>query len=296
MKTCNLKLFFYSIFFSFFFINCLSQEEFSFALNFEDAIGNKDSLVLGHDENATDSIDNLFNEFNIAGTSWDNSLEVRSGRFGVDNYFWYYFSNTPNFQSKKQIVSKSCTNDDFSICVNLKTENFPVVIRWDSTLFNYDNCLKGSKLNIEPIFQTDDYTEFCRFLSSEPSSFATFGIDSIVITEPDKNLLEYYTDNNDTIYLFWVSLSEIQDYSMKMSELSTTSVIKTFNLYNDNSIILFDFMEGEATLIDFNGKVIRSLNIENGKCEIGNLKKGLYFLVSKNREVREYKRNKLIKH
>ncbi len=45
--------------------NSSSQEEFSFTLYFEDAIGNKDSLILGYDELATNGEDEEFGEENV---------------------------------------------------------------------------------------------------------------------------------------------------------------------------------------------------------------------------------------
>ncbi|MGM0479455.1 MAG: hypothetical protein ACQERC_09540 [Bacteroidota bacterium] len=66
-----------SIVFIFFLTSMLSQEEFSFQLNFEDAEGNKDSVIVGYDENATDGIDVLFGEQNIISQPWDSVLDVR---------------------------------------------------------------------------------------------------------------------------------------------------------------------------------------------------------------------------
>jgi len=55
-----------------------AQEEFSFELYFEDAVGNRDTLVLGYDENATDTIDSGFLEIDISGSIWNNTFEVRA--------------------------------------------------------------------------------------------------------------------------------------------------------------------------------------------------------------------------
>jgi hypothetical protein len=87
---------------------CYSQEEFSFELYFEDAIGNKDTLLLGYDPLATDSIDVAFGEVNIINQPWSSVFEVRAGD---DNDIWHPpggVVQVPNYQSKKQIIDKSC--------------------------------------------------------------------------------------------------------------------------------------------------------------------------------------------
>ena len=46
----------------------LYSQEFSFEMIFMDAIGNSDTIIMGYDENATDSVDLVFNEINIVDT------------------------------------------------------------------------------------------------------------------------------------------------------------------------------------------------------------------------------------
>jgi hypothetical protein len=72
-----------------------AQPEFSFQLFFEDAIGNKDTVTLGYDYNATSGIDAAFGEVDILGVTWNNDFEVR----GSDRYT----NGTPSFQSKVDI-------------------------------------------------------------------------------------------------------------------------------------------------------------------------------------------------
>mgnify|MGYP006144298795 CR=1 FL=1 len=281
-----------------FFINLgtYAQEEFSFFLYFEDAIGNKDSLQLGHDENATDSIDVDFDEINIVGESWDPEFEVRCGKHSVYGNYFNYNGEQPNFQSKKQIGIKECNNEYFAHCINLKAENFPIVIRWDSTLFNYDECLKGSKFNIEPVFQTDAYTELCRELGSTDSNISTFNIDSVYITENhlESYYFEYYFDNEDTIYLFWISLNKIQDYSMGIETLENVTNSKTYSLFNENDLLEVDFNTGHGTVIDVNGKKIKEFGIRNGTSESLFLKEGLYYLLLYDETQNKTYRSKII--
>lgn len=60
-------------------IYTMAQEEFSFELYFEDALGNKDTVILGYDPNATDVIDITFGEVNILSQPWGSNFDVRIG-------------------------------------------------------------------------------------------------------------------------------------------------------------------------------------------------------------------------
>ncbi len=55
----------------------LIAQEFSFTLNFEDALGNTDSLIIGYDNNGTDGIDAAFGEVNIISVPYNSGIDVR---------------------------------------------------------------------------------------------------------------------------------------------------------------------------------------------------------------------------
>jgi hypothetical protein len=123
-------------------IKMASAQEFVFSMYFEDAAGNRDTLVLGYDINASDSIDDAFGEINIISQAWDEDFDVR-----VTNSL---YSVTPGphsmYHTKKQILKNSC-GFDYTILpiltIDIKSNNWPVVATWDSTLF-IDNCLDYS--------------------------------------------------------------------------------------------------------------------------------------------------------
>jgi hypothetical protein len=134
-----------------------SQEEFSFTLYFEDAVGNRDSLILGYDENGTQFLDEQFGEVDISNEPWDSVFEVRASELYIDPEFiaspqsWIF--PPPQFMSKKQIIEKCecCHSDVFfslnSLGINVKSNNYPLKITWDSGLFETDSCLMGTHLS-----------------------------------------------------------------------------------------------------------------------------------------------------
>jgi len=81
----------------FFLSSVANSQDFSFDLIFTDAIGNRDTLVLGYDDNAGDSIDTIFGEKNIINTPWSNIFEVRI--------------SSENFETKTQIKENKCGNE-----------------------------------------------------------------------------------------------------------------------------------------------------------------------------------------
>src|SRR5690554_936883 len=69
--------------------------EFEFELYFEDAAGNKDTITLGYDENATDSVDIAFGEANLAGQLWGEDLDVRIGDIAYSYDSWFSSNGVP---------------------------------------------------------------------------------------------------------------------------------------------------------------------------------------------------------
>jgi hypothetical protein len=126
-----------------------SQEEFSFKLYFEDALGNRDTLILGYDENATDSIDTIWGEENIITEPWDSVLDVRIGDKTYSAWNSPVNWLTENtYLSKKQILSAYCDNNSHSarISIQFYTENYPLIISWDRTLLSDLDTCKGLSL------------------------------------------------------------------------------------------------------------------------------------------------------
>lgn len=116
------------------------SQEFSVAMYFEDAIGNKDTLVIGYDSNGSDTIDTVFNEVDIIEKPLDSLFDVR-----ISNYYWNeaYELNQNIFQTKKQILKNKCGSYFSYNAIEIYCKNWPVKASWDKTAFNND-CLKES--------------------------------------------------------------------------------------------------------------------------------------------------------
>ncbi len=136
------------ILFSIFCISTYGQE-FSFSMYFEDSLGNKDTLIIGYDINGdTDVILSEFGEENIADTPWGPDFDVRiSNRVDTE---YYQISDEPLFHSKKKIVEMDCDQENLHpdirpyVAIDIKTDNWPVTLSWDSSLF--ENCCRSNSL------------------------------------------------------------------------------------------------------------------------------------------------------
>ena len=130
MKTLSSILTFLTL--SFF----VKGQEFSFEMYFEDALGYKDTLVFGYDDNATDTIDLSFEEVNIRSTPFDSIFETRISDFDFSTN-GIYISDPTTVQSKKQIQNKDCLRNSFPFisAINLNKVAYPLDIYWDSSLF-----------------------------------------------------------------------------------------------------------------------------------------------------------------
>jgi hypothetical protein len=69
-------------------ISICEAQQFSFQMRFVDAVGNLDSITLGYDPAATDSLDTFMGEVNIITTPYASGLDVRTGN---EWFFSYSF-------------------------------------------------------------------------------------------------------------------------------------------------------------------------------------------------------------
>lgn len=124
-----------------FIVQCGWSQEFIFDLFIADNQGNIDSIEIGYDINASDSMDIGLGETNIFDKSWKKPLEVRCTNVWEDG----------NFPSHEEIhlkrwVSKLDCNDQkkrMLVKLDILTNNWPITITWDSTKLQ-NECLNYS--------------------------------------------------------------------------------------------------------------------------------------------------------
>lgn len=118
------------------FLHAQQTPQFQITLHFEDAIGNKDSIIVGYDQTASyDQLNPQFGEALIE-TPFDSVFEVRAMHGDV---------NQP-LQTSKIIIGNletssgsSCGAMEF-IRIVINADNFPITVRYDSALINSNVC------------------------------------------------------------------------------------------------------------------------------------------------------------
>lgn len=271
MKSC-LSIFLLILSFS------VYGQEFSFQLIFTDAIGNIDTISLGYDLAATDSIDETFNEQNIISIPLDTSLDVR-----VTNE-WYrrdFLSSEGTFHTKKQITNYNCTSLPFNLqTIDIHTKHWPVTVTWENSLFN-DSCRNGSVLtSINPggWWDTGSPSDLWRqILAIE---------DSITFTSnTDGGYNENYAYINgvgDTIPVFWQSFADstLVYLSITKKELNEQSILVVPNPTSEVVSFIINESFGEIKIIEiYNsfGQIIMSTS-EVQNVDVAKLMRGLYFV------------------
>ncbi len=195
-----MRTFIFTLFVLFFFSK-LDGQEFAFTMYFVDAIGQRDSLVMGYDPSATDTIDELFKEKNIIDTPWTNRLDVRIS----DEWFSRFRNIKATYHSKKWIPTNSCDQRLVQFGINVSSKHWPILAYWDKKVFQ-NECLELSRFRSfiliggDVVFSGESNFDN-EFLNSR---------DSIVFTANYKNTFRLVTGfiNNagDTISNFWVEL------------------------------------------------------------------------------------------
>lgn len=205
---------------------------------FQDAIGNRDSIEIGYDLLATDSIDSQFGETNIISTPWSNNFEVR-----ISNEWKNRFINNQagTYHTKRQIVKKQlCSLLHAVTAIDIKAQHWPITISWDSTLV-FDDCYNSSLLTSVMPYGWWDTPGFIALFAN--SSKITFMPNDLYFS----NYYNYISSNNDTLDVIWqifgssssifqgVNDEKIKKPSFNIvpNPVTSTFVIHTENANND---------------------------------------------------------------
>jgi hypothetical protein len=188
------------------------QEQFSFPMYFEDAVGNRDTVYFGYDGMATDSLDPAFGETDISQLSRDTVLDVRLAGNWQGQSHWQGQYLSP-FQTKKQIASPLCNSHAPVFSVEIFTRHWPVTAAWDSTLFQ-GSCLSMTTFSSIISDGIADSRRVVNGVKGEFLGFVKLGEESrITFSEQRYGMFEYLYEFNsntsriDTVNLFWISLS-----------------------------------------------------------------------------------------
>ena len=268
--------------------NVFSQEEFSFELYIEDAIGTRDTVVIGYDITSTDSIDVLFGEVNLIDSVWSKSLEARVGV----NSNYCGNTNDPVCLSKKSISPRYPGTMEFwlNVSIYVRCDNYPIKFSWDETVFVADNTIVGTMIagdcwshycsdviNSDYVKLSDiDSIQFMNVSSISPNLEFAFSENGHDIRKAS------FAFNDGSTYCGWGNVDEYQNNEISVFPNPTSDVL--FFEYGD----VKDYELDEIYISNVTGKrVLKVTNIKSPVefMNIDQLPNGVYFIqwVSNNR-------------
>jgi hypothetical protein len=264
----------------------LSQPEFSFDLYFEDALGNRDTVTIGYDPEATDGIDAQFGEENIISQPWDSVLDVRIGNKTYTENTWL---TDNSFLSKKQIISSYCENSIISsrISIQFYAKNYPIKFKWDKSQFENDSCRFFSALFGKQDALTIDAWEgtFLQYNDSTiykpvvlPSNQTV--LYSHYVSEFNGQLSTGYPISSYTSFDKEIGVTQFVFYSLRAASLDDKSIVqpKIFpNPINRNSNLHISSGE-KYELYSVHGNKLRHGSVENKIVSLENIPPGVYYI------------------
>lgn len=251
------------------------SQTFSFEMYFEDATGEKDTLIFGYDAIATDSIDLSFQEINIISQPWSNQFEARitvndpPSTFDIEEYM-----SVPEVgHLKKQIKKEDCIDQNLYISmIQLKNAVYPVSVTWDNSLFN-DQCRINSII-------TDWHPAgwFDAFVGSnspqlpfelnyvDSASFIYTSIHNVNSNEDTLDVLFFALGNENQVFL---GLDELEDKGLSIYPNPSNGLLN-MNINGSQHI-------KSVALFDIGGQKFNVLMLSN-MLDLSELSSGIYFI------------------
>lgn len=274
--------------------------EFEFQLYFEDAAGNKDTVTLGYDVLATDSIDTAFGEVDLLNQTWGNGLDVRVGNKtyetipqsgGPSNNYWPITWNNPNnsFQTKRQILSNVFCNNNFyrsdTISLQFVTKNLPIKITWNGSLF-INNCNALTSFYGGQLWSSSDLTNgqgLSGLGMMEIQVKKGLNTDSLYVSYISELFpISTIIEGIDTIAFLHIIFEKTQ--SSSIAELFSENIHIFPNPFNEilniRNLSNSTFQNMQAELYSLDGRVVLRQNFSNDFTIIHteSLEKGFYYL------------------
>ncbi|MBC6993351.1 T9SS type A sorting domain-containing protein [Neolewinella lacunae] len=135
----------------------LYGQSFSIPIYFEDAIGNRDTIVLGYAADGGYGIDPELGEVDLLDSAYVRAFEVRASIYDYDKIR----DEDPRvIESKKMVIGYVCTDPSYfseanSIMAVIKCDNWPITLTWDKSKFqetcdfmNIVDCTPGGWFDV----------------------------------------------------------------------------------------------------------------------------------------------------
>lgn len=273
----------------------------------EDAIGNKDSVIVGYDPDATYDIDPEFGEAEIT-IPFDSVLEVRAmSAISFNNTFSKVIIEYSQF-----IPAFNCNGGPL-IHIFVWSKYQPIKVSWDSTIFLNDQCLRGSFLSNHEIdeltgpFDLDEFPPVCACMASQDSyifeltqealtaHYNSIGYDESVAVNIEA---EVEGLGNQTIYGLRFRPHRIFSYTpcyWITTDTEEPIAVAPLSIFPNPSqgIVKITNSEHHAfeelKVIDAMGHLVQSISaIKNSEADLSGLPGGIYQLQAQDKDGKRY--------
>jgi hypothetical protein len=256
-------------------------QQFSFQMFFTDAIGNKDTITLGYDITATDSIDAALGEVNIINIPRDTSFDIRiSNEWKKRSWF-----GVGTYHTKKQIIPYTCMNfsNNNIQTVDIYTKHWPVTVTWNKLLFN-DSCKIGSVFtSINPGGWWDTGSP-SNLYQKKMAVYDSATFTSNVSSWFNKNYS--YIQGADTIPVFWQAIAPLKIHYTSINENAVQqSSIKAFPNPFSNQLTFSHTENKQATISLYNfigQQMYQKTFTNNATINTEQFETGIYFYELRN--------------
>ncbi len=251
----------------------LCGQGFEIPIYFEDSAGQKDTIVLGYDPLASYAIDASFGEINIIDSSYNDDFEVRAAIYDYE-YFFEHGVLPRVIESKKMIVGNVCSNpsytgEDNSIMVVIKSQHWPITIRWDNTLFQ-EECNFIDIIDCTP----GGWFDVCG--GGHPYMFFEMRLTETVSYYDTEFKIETEQDTLSTLFFRFYS-----DFESGVEDVPDSRVV--FFPNPTKGLITFDRplnTDDNISVSDIMGRPV-SFNLRNQGVDLSSAPEGMYILTVK---------------
>ncbi len=253
---------------------CISQPEFSFDLYFEDALGNRDTVTIGYDPEATDGIDAQFGEENIITQPWDSVFEVRIS----NSYERNALGEQASFNTKKNITTDLGSPFFFidKIEIDIFAKHFPIKISCDSTLLQSPER-SGTFITSMLPGGWFDTGGFVTNLFYNPQTLIDLpGYESW----PYYPFNYYYLEETDSVYVCWAVIADSNTNTSNIHENEIDNIIRIFpNPTNKYFEIKTEVNVQKIEIANSYGQVMQEFKATNQqKFDISQYSDGIYLI------------------
>lgn len=272
---------------------------FQVVIRFEDAVGNKDSVTVGYDPNATFGIDAEFGEAEITAP-FDSVFEVRAmSRFDFDNKFSKVIIDESDF-----IFGLNCYGGPI-VYLFVWSKHQPFKVDWDSSLFLNNVCVRSSFISnhqedeVAGPFDLDEFPPICACMAAQSEQYFELSEEAL---PPENSMITFEAEvegtGNQVIYglrfkpsdpggytpCYWIT-TDIEEPTATIPLSIFPNPARGLVKITGSEQVAFEALN----VFDATGHLVRSISdFKNSEADLSGLPAGIYQLQAQDEDRKRY--------